>query len=181
MLRVYVRVEDGSSKNAEVSGVGDDPRTLGIAQSAIFDLPDDGTLSVKAGDFTYLEDGPKSTDVFVDGKPNVGNPNGITQAQIAPKFPKAGGETEQVPTSDGRVLERTINKDPALAVAAGGPEGAEEGKTPGPQPTQDAPLTGSTAGATGTSHGGKPTGESQDAIAKTSTGQKPAGDDKAKK
>lgn len=78
------------------------------------------------------------------------NPNGVVIAEISAKFPKAGGETFQEVQGDGRILERSVDQDQALATAAGGPEGAEEGTAPGPKP-QAAPTGfggGGTAAAT---------------------------------
>lgn len=125
--------------------------------------PDDGTTDAL---------GRPLQDVF-----DHNNPNGIMQAEISAKFPKAGGETVQVPVGEGdefRLLEKSVDQDQALATAAGGPEGAEEGKAPGPRPdpSRSTTGTGATAAATGNTTDGKPDPKKEAELAKASTSDK---------
>lgn len=76
-----------------------------------------------------VDEGPTKTgrmDVWDPG--NL--PNGIQQAIIAPKLPKASGELKDV-DEGGVLVQRMVTPDDAIATQGGGPE-AEEGQTPGP-------------------------------------------------
>jgi hypothetical protein len=143
--KVTVTVHELSPNPVRVSGLsGGEDVILQPTQSRDFD-GQNITLKEEATD-------PNATDMTVGNEDVFShqNPNGITRAEIGPKLPKAGGETEQKLTDDGRVLETTVQMDPALAVAGGGPKGAETGQTPGPQPSQNAvELTSMGARATG--------------------------------
>ena len=129
MGKVTVTVHELSSTNMRVSVDGKDT-VLSPTQSRDFE-----------GSSITISDEKVETDRDVSN-PNYnqrdvfdhGNPNGIVRAEIGPKLAKAAGETKQEVTEDGRVLEVEVAKDQSLATAAGGPEGAEEGKTPGPKP-----------------------------------------------
>lgn len=148
MARVTVNVHELSSTAVVVSSNRDDVR-LEPGQAQEFE---GGTVSVR--DAAAVDDpGPTllgALDVFDPGN----RPNGIGRAEIGPKIPKSAGETYQEPTGDGRIIERTVPVDPALAIAEGGPEGAEEGKTPGPQPTGGSTGTKLTGAETGSSPAG---------------------------
>ena len=105
------------------------------------------------------------------------NPNGISRAEISAKLPKAGGETQQEITEDGRIIERSVDQDQALAVAAGGPEGAEEGRTPGPQVQQGTTIFagGPTGAETGdVDKSGAPLARTNETVEKTATGKAPS-------
>lgn len=104
-------------------------------------------------------------DIFAEGdvnRPQHGNPNGITQAVIAPKIPKASGELSDIPAEGGRIVQRPVVGGEGTAgqsTQGGGPEAGPQGQTPGPKPA-DAPAAmtvGPHAAATGdTDARGKP-------------------------
>lgn len=148
MGKVTVTVHELSNTNMTVD-VDGDRTTLSPTQSRDFsgsritisDEDNDASKSV-----TNL--GIEQPDVF-----DHGNPNGIQRAEIGPKLAKAAGETRQEVVDDGRVLEKEVAKDQSLATAAGGIDGAEEGKTPGPEINQQGVSLSSGAKATGSQAG----------------------------
>lgn len=133
MLRVTVTLNELSSKIAKVSGASEGgDQNLQLSQTKIFDIPEGGTLTITESDVLAdltirQQDGEPLTDI---SEGNHNNPNGIQSAGVAPKLPKAGGETMQV-SEGGRIVERSVSDDPAKAVQGGGPDSVD-GRTPGP-------------------------------------------------
>jgi hypothetical protein len=132
-MKVYVRLEDGDRPLK----VGDSTLAPGQATSFILDK-----------DLTLRADDPGPASVDVQGPEDVwspGNrPNGLVTAQIAPKIPKAGGETSQEPLDPGstRATREVPVAELGRATQGGGPDSPDTLTTPGPQPdTTDQGLT----------------------------------------
>lgn len=145
MGKVSVTVHELSNTNMTVRA-GDETVTLSPTQTREFD---GNSITITEED-TGTDNRELTTggDVFQHN-----NPNGITRAEISAKLPKAAGELVQETTEDGRTLERVLADGTGIATAAGGIEGAEEGKTPGPKVnTLGTPLA-SGAAATGSQSG----------------------------
>lgn len=157
--KVRITVGELSSRAVKVG-----ERTLMPTQSAEVDL--DKPLTIEAVDVPEVEARPRGyqPDVFEHN-----NPNGIGRAEIGPKLAKATGELRTVQGKNG-LLDVTVEGDQNLAIAAGGIEGAETGKTPGPAPK--APTTGvnAAAHATGVNDAkGNPLPLTKETVEKTST------------
>ncbi|HYG36113.1 MAG TPA: hypothetical protein VEC99_15085 [Clostridia bacterium] len=138
-------------------------------QSRDFDLS--GDLTIKAAESDPEVSAPaQGNDVW-----NHGNPNGITRAEISAKLPKAAGELKQEVQEDGRILETMVADGTGIATAAGGIEGAKEGRTPGPVPRDEGAVmamgTNPTGAETGgsTDEKGKPITATKDTVATAAT------------
>jgi len=140
MLRVTVRLDELSDKYAKVEGGRDQtaPVTLVPIQTKVFDISEGGSLTISEGDPADLTIRAADGDPLTDIKEGVhNNPNGIVSAEIAPKLPKAGGETVQV-LEGGRIVERSPQDD-AVARQGGGID-SKDGTTPGPKVGSGAPA-----------------------------------------
>lgn len=136
MLEVELRVRDISSRAAKVKAGDREETTVRNDQVRRFSVPDDGTITITAGDAVETTrrdaDGRPITDI-APGQHD--NPNGeFLTAEISAKAPKPGGETQLV-QEDGRLVERNTVPDTGKQRQGGGPEAEKGGKTPGPAAT----------------------------------------------
>jgi hypothetical protein len=125
---VTVKVGDISSQPVKLIS-GDDEVFVGASETKSVEIREGEELRV------VPTEAPEPPQASTDAFDPTNRPNGIQQAVIAPKLPKASGELKDV-EEEGKLVQRAVTPDDAVATQGGGPEAEVVGETPGPDPTE---------------------------------------------
>lgn len=152
MSRVEVRViEGGPIKIGE--------QIVALSQTTRVDLEEANSMEEASTEDLKV---PEPTD---DVRAPTNRPNGFVTAAIAPKMPKSGGETKQIPIEGGRTAERQV-EELGKATQGGGPESEDTVTTPGDQPDSSQTNDRTAAAQKGVATPGPAGGKREDASRK---------------